>query len=436
LTLSYPVAQHQLDNGLRVVVSEDHTTPTATVHVHYDVGSRHEAPGRTGLAHLFEHRMYGGSRDVAPGEHAALMHACGAVFNGATAADLTMYYQHLPSGAMELAMWLEANRMATLADGLAQEPLDAQRGVITQEKHQRYSVPFGSIEQRLLALVYPSGHPYHHQVIGSMEDLHAATLDDVTGWFRTWYAPGNAVLAVTGDVTLGQVLDAAERYFGPVPAGPPPPHVPARVLEPAAGMARDDAAEPVPFGMTALGFRLPPNSVTDPEIFACDQALRILAGGPASRAHQVLVREMQAAQQVIAQTDPRTGGNSLGMIMVPAMPGVPAELTEKVLMAELAALAADGPGEEELACARAAAEREMLAHLSSSTGRAAALAHFTAAFGDPALINTLPDRITAITPDQVREAAAAWLRPESAAIVTTRPAFPPAGAPSCQEQTR
>ena len=116
-------------------------------------------------------------------------------------------------------MWLEADRMATLPDGLTQELLDAQRGVITQEKHQRYSLPFGSIEPRLLALVYPPGHPYHHQVIGSMEDLHAATLDDVTGWFRALYSPGNAVLAVTGDVTLGQALDAAERYFGPVPAG-------------------------------------------------------------------------------------------------------------------------------------------------------------------------------------------------------------------------
>ena len=433
MTLDYPVVQHRLGNGLRVVVSEDHAAPSATVHLHYDAGSRHEAPGRTGLAHLFEHLMYEGSRNVAPGEHAALMNGCGAVFNGATAADLTVYYQHLPAGAVELALWLEADRMASLPDGLSQELLDAQRGVITQEKHQRHAVPFGSIEPRLLALVYPSGHPYRNLVIGSLEDLHAATLDDVTGFFRAFYSPGNAVLAVTGDVTAERVLDAAERYFGPVPAGPRPSRVPAWVLEPAAGMARDDAAEQVPFGMTALGFRLPPNSVTDPEIFACDLALRILAGGPPSRAHQVLVRDMHAAQQLIARTDPRIGGNSLGMIMVPAMPGVPADVTEKVLAAELGALGADGPGEEELARARAAAEREMLAHLSSSTGRAGALAHFTAAFGDPALVNTLPDRITAITPDQVRQAAARWLRPESAAIVTIRPDLPPAGGPSFQE---
>jgi zinc protease len=424
LTLSYPVAQHQLGNRLRVVVSEDPAAPSATVHLQYDVGSRHEAPGRTGLAHLFEHQMFEGSRNVRPGEHAALMHACGAVFNAATATDMTVYYQHLPAGAVELAMWLEADRMATLADGLTQERLDNQRAVIAQEKHQRYDVPFGSIEPRMLKLVYPSGHPYHHLVIGSVPDLNAATLDDVTGFFRTFYAPGNAVLAVTGDVIAEQVFDAAERYFGPVPAGPKPPHVPARVLEPASGQARDDAAEAVPFAVTALGWRLPPNSVTDPAIFACDMALRILAGGTASRGHQVLVRELQAAQGLSAFTDPRAGGNSLGMITVPAMPGVPAGLIEKALGAELDALADAGPGEDELACARAAAEREVLALFSSSEGRAAALAHFATEFGDPGLINSLPDRITAITAAQVRQAAATWLRPESAAVVTTRPAAP------------
>jgi zinc protease len=433
LTLSYPVAQHQLGNGLRVVVSEDPAVPSATVHLHYDVGSRHEAPGRTGLAHLFEHQMFEGSRNVAAGEHAALMHACGAVFNAGTATDMTIYFQHVPAGTVELAMWLEADRMATLADAVTQERLDNQRAVIAQEKHQRYDVPFGSIEPRMLKLVYPSGHPYHHLVIGSVPDLNAAALDDVTGFFRTFYVPGNAVLAVTGDVTAEQVFEAAERYFGPVPAGPQPPRVPASVLEPAAGQARDDVAEAVPFAVTALGWRLPPNSVTDPEIFACDMALRILAGGTPSRGHQVLVRELQAAQGLSTLTDPRTGGNSLGMITVPAMPGVPAGLIEKALGAELDALADTGPGEEELACARAAAERETLAHFSSRQGRAAALAHFATAFGDPGLINSLPDRITAITADQVRQAAARWLRPESAAVVTIRPAAPADGGLSPEE---
>ena len=148
MTLTYPVARHQLGNGLRVVASEDHAAPAATVHLHYDVGSRHEAPGRTGLAHLFEHMMFEGSARVAPGEHARLMQSCGAVFNGGTATDLTVYFEHLPAGALDLALWLEADRMATHGDGLTQELLDTQRAVITQEKHQRFdNVPYGNIER-------------------------------------------------------------------------------------------------------------------------------------------------------------------------------------------------------------------------------------------------------------------------------------------------
>lgn len=420
--LGYHAEQHQLANGLRVVVSEDHAFPSATVHLHYGAGSRHEAPGRTGLAHLFEHLMYEGTPNVRPGEHAALMNNCGAAFNAVTGTDSTMYFQHMPAGAADLALWLEADRMASLPDGLTQELLDAQRAVITQEKHQRYSVPFGSTEPRLLALLFPPGHPCRQPVIGSLEDLAAASLSDVTGFFRDFYTPGNAVLAVAGDVTPDRVFAAAEQYFGPVPAGHAPPSIPASILEPPAALPREDAAEPVPFAMTTLGFRLPPNSVTDPEIFACDMALRIIAGGTPSRAHQQLVRGLQAAQGTAAQTDPRDGSNSIGIITVPAMPGAPDGLIEKTLATELAALAADGPDDNELACARAAAEREMLADLAGSPGRAAALAHFTCSFGDPGLVNTLPARIAAITPDQVRAAAARWLRPESAAIVTTRPA--------------
>jgi zinc protease len=433
LTVAYPVARHRLGNGLRVVASEDHATPAVTVHLHYCVGSQHEAPGQTGLAHLFEHLMSEGSAHVGPGEHAALMHECGAVFNAATGADQTVYHEHLPAGALELAFWLEADRMATLAEGLSPELLNVQRAVVRQEKHQTIdSVPFGNVRDRMLALVYPSGHPYHHPVIGFPADLDQVTVEDAAQFFATWYAPGNAVLAVTGDITPERAFAAAEKYFGPVPAGPQPAQPHPRVFGPAAFPARDDAAEQVPFGMTALGWRLPPNSVTDPEIFACDMALRILAGGKPSRAHQVLVRGMQAAQQATAVTEPRTGGNSLGVVAVPAMPGVGTAVIEKTLTAELDTLACDGPEDAELACAKAAAERELLAALSGSAGRAGCLADFTAAFDDPAAINSYPGRIRGITPDQVRQAAATWLRPESAAIVTTRPALRLAG-PSPEE---
>jgi zinc protease len=429
LPLSYPVAQRTLGNGLRVVVSEDHACPSATVHLAYDVGSRDEAPGRTGLAHLFEHLMFAGSPNVGPGEHAALMNSCGAVFNAGTSADLTVYFQHLPAGAVDLALWLEADRMAGLPAALTQQRLDAERAVIAQEKHQRYDVPFGSIGLRLPALIYPSGHPYHHPAIGSPGDLDAATLDDVAAFFQTFYVPRNAVLAVAGDVTADRVFAAAERYFGPIPGGPQPPRIPVPVLTAAPVLGRDDWLEPVPFGVTALGWRLPPNSVTDPGIFACDLALRILAGGEHSRAHHVLVRDLHHAQQVTAQTDPRAASNSLAIVTVHAMPGVPSGLIEKTLTAELELLAAFGPDPEELAAAQAAAERQTLSSLSGIPGRAAALASFAVTFGDPELLNTLPDRITAITPAQVCDAAARWLRPDSAATVTVRPAPASASAP-------
>jgi zinc protease len=423
LTLGYPVAQHRLDNGLRVVASADHTTPAVTVHLQYNVGSGHEQPPRTGLAHLAEHLMFEGSRNVRPGEHAELMRTCGAAYNGAADADLTVYFQHLPAGAVELAFWLEADRMATVVEGLDQGLLDAQRGVITQEKHQRYdNVPYGNIEERLLALVYPEGHPYHHPVIGSMADLYDVTVTEVAQFFRTWYTPGNAVLAVTGDIEPEQVFDAAQTYFGPIPAGPQRPQVPVRVLGPATVQCRDDAVETVPGAMASMGFRLPPDSVTTPGMAACDLALRLLADGKPSRAHQVLVRDLKAARGVRAHTDSRIGGNSLGVITVSAMPDVGTDVIEKALAAELEALATSGPGELELACALAAAERELLATVSRSQGRAFYLAYFTAAFGDPGLINTADDRLRAITLAQVREAAAEWLIPDRAATVTTSPA--------------
>jgi zinc protease len=419
LNLGYPVVQHRLRNGLRVVASEDHAAPSVTVHLHYGAGARHETPGRTGLAHLFEHLMFEGSAHVRPGEHAGLMNAWGASFNGLTSADSTVYFEHLPAGALDLALWLEADRMATLPAGLTSALLDTQREVIRQERHQTVDgVPFGDTGDRLLSLVYPSGHPYCRPLFGSPGDLDQATADDAAQFFATWYVPGNAVLAVTGDAAPDQVFEAAEKYFGGVAAGPVPPPLPALVLGPAAAPCRDDAFGPVPFAMTALGFRFPVNSITDPAIFAADMALRILT----ERARQVLVRGMQAAQQVASCTDPRSGGDSFAFITVPAMPGVPARLIEKALAAELDDLAAGEPDEDEVACAAAAAERELLSDLSGIAGRAHHLAFFTAVFGDPHALSSYPGRIRAITPAQIRDAAATWLRPDRAATVTTSPA--------------
>ena len=193
--------EHRLANGLRVVLSEDHLTPVAAVCLWYDVGSRHEVKGRTGLAHLFEHLMFQGSASVKGNGHFELVQGAGGSLNGTTSFERTNYFETMPAHQVELALWLEADRMGSLLTALDQESLDNQRDVVKNERRQRYdNVPYGTAFERLAALAYPDGHPYHHTPIGSMADLDAASLEDARAFFRTYYAPGNAVLAVVGDI--------------------------------------------------------------------------------------------------------------------------------------------------------------------------------------------------------------------------------------------
>ena len=194
-------SDQRLDNGLRVIVAEDHLAPVVAVNLWYDVGSKHEVPGKTGFAHLFEHVMFQGSRHVAKAEHIALVQAAGGTMNGSTWLDRTNYFETLPAHQLELALWLEADRMATLLDALSQENLDNQREVVKNEKRWSYdNRPYGSFQEKLQGHLFPPEHPYHHSTIGSMDDLDAASLEDVSAFFRTYYAPNNAVLSVVGDV--------------------------------------------------------------------------------------------------------------------------------------------------------------------------------------------------------------------------------------------
>ena len=199
--------EHRLDNGLRLVLSEDHLTPVAAVCLWYDVGSRQEVEGRTGLAHLFEHLMFQGSAQVRGNGHFELVQGAGGSLNGTTSFERTNYFETMPAHQLELALWLEADRMGSLLAALDEESLQNQRDVVKNERRQRYdNVPYGTAFERMTALVYPEGHPYHHMPIGSMADLDAATLDDARLFFRANYAPNNAVLAVVGDIDPEQTL--------------------------------------------------------------------------------------------------------------------------------------------------------------------------------------------------------------------------------------
>src|ERR1035437_7179006 len=250
----------RLANGLRLIISEDHLAPVVAVCIWYNVGSKHEVPGKTGFAHLFEHVMFQGSGHVAKTDHMALVQAAGGTLNGTTFLDRTNYFETVPSHQLELALWLEADRMATLLDALNQENLDNQRDVVKNEKRSSYdNRPYGTWFHKLQEHLFPPEHPYHHPTIGSMEDLDAASLEDVAAFFRTYYAPNNAVLSIVGDVDPAQARAWAGHYFGPLAANPA---IPAFDPDPLpltlGGEIRETVPDRVPLPRIYVGFRAPP----------------------------------------------------------------------------------------------------------------------------------------------------------------------------------
>ncbi len=294
MPLTYPIAEQTLDNGLRVVVSSDRAVPIVAVNLWYDVGSRHEPAGLTGFAHLFEHLMFQGSRNVASGQHFSLLETAGASLNASTFFDRTNYFESLPSGGLDLALWLEADRMGYLLDAVNQENLDNQRDVVKEEKRQSYdNRPYGDSYERLVKLAFPEGHPYAHMTIGSMADLDAASVEDVHAFFRAYYGPNNAVLTIVGDVSEEDAFDAAKRYFGHLPAIPQPPEAPDGTIGPLTEVLRDDVVSDVPSDLITMMFRLPVDGT--PELDAAGLALDILAAGQSGRLNRRLVRDERRA---------------------------------------------------------------------------------------------------------------------------------------------
>src|SRR5258708_21123025 len=249
----------RLPNGLRLIVAEDPLAPVVAVNIWYNVGSKNEVPGKTGFAHLFEHVMFQGSRNVAKAEHIALVQAAGGTMNGTTWLDRTNYYETMPSHQLELALWLEADRMGTLLDALSQENLDNQREVVKNEKRWSYdNRPYGDWNEKLNELLFPPDHPYHHTTLGSMQDLDAASLDDVKAFFRTYYAPNNAVLSLAGDVDPAEARGRVERYFGNIPPNPAIPPLGDLSLELTLGGERRQTIEAaVPLPRVDVAFRAP-----------------------------------------------------------------------------------------------------------------------------------------------------------------------------------
>src|SRR5947209_2292291 len=222
--LEIPCEQFTLDNGLTVIVHEDHKTPIVAVNVWYHVGSKNEKSGRTGLAHLFEHLMFGGSQHI-QGSYIEAMERVGATdLNGTTSEDRTNYFENVPTSALDFALFAESDRMGYFETTLDQEVLDLQRGVVQNEKRQGDNQPYAIVEELVVKSTYPAEHPYSHTVIGSMEDLDVASLEDVREWFKTYYTPSNAVVVIAGDITTADAKQRVQRYFGDIPPGPPVAH--------------------------------------------------------------------------------------------------------------------------------------------------------------------------------------------------------------------
>ena len=416
MPLDYPIHRRTLPNGLRVVVSPDHTVPNVTANLWVGVGSRHEQSGRTGFAHLFEHLMFQGSREVRSGEHFDALMAEGARLNATTWFDRTNYFETVPTGALELALWLEADRHGHLLDAVTQKNLDNQRDVVKEEKRQRYdNQPYGNALIDVYAAVFPEGHPYHHPTIGSMEDLDAASLEDVHAFFRRHYAPDNTVLTLCGDIEPDAGFDLVERHFGPLTARAEPrrPNLPQ--LEPLTAPVRVERREDVPNDRLHVAFRLPVDGTDD--LVAATVALDCLGGLSSSRLVRRLVRREQTSVGVHATAWGFVDGVSLGFAVLDVAPGADPDDLETALVEELERLAQDGPTPAELEASVAQSERAWLSALASQEERADLISRYTLLHDDPEFVNTHLDQVRAVTAERVVEATRRWLSPESRAVV-------------------
>ena len=417
-----PIERHALDNGLRIVLSRDPRAPAVAVNLWYDVGSKHEKPGKTGFAHLFEHMMFQGSANVEKGQHFGLVQAAGGTLNATTWLDRTNYFETMPGHELELALWLEADRMASLLPAMTQEKLDNQRDVVKNER--RYSVdnqPYGDWDERMQALVYPDGHPYHHPTIGSMEDLSAASLDDVREFFATYYAPNNAVLTIAGDFETDAALALIEKHFGPIAANPnlpPPPSmaIDARIGEP----VRVTVPDQVPLPRIYLAHRIAPFGTDAFDAF--DVAADVLGSGRASRLYATLVRERRLAQDISVFVFPIVGGASMFAMWVTARPGVELEALESALLAEIDRLAADGPSEADLDRVRNLQASRTAASLERIAERADRLGQYTCLFDEPERINHEVPRYAAVDARRVADAVRDSITEDNRVTLTYVPA--------------
>ena len=416
IKISVPYSLHTLENGLTVILHEDHTTPVISVNMLYHVGSGNEKPGLTGFAHLFEHIMFEGSANVPEGKFDEWLEAAGGSNNGSTNGDRTNYWENIPTNALELALFLESDRMGFLLEAMSPEKVDGQRDVVKNERRQSYeNRPYGMIWIALREMLYPESHPYHWPTIGSMEDLSAASYEDVIDFFNLYYSPNNVSLSIAGDISQTETLVLVEKWFGSIKSGKVVPiiEVPALDLK---GELRLTIEDKVQLPRIHLAWHTP--AIYKPGDAEMDVVASLLTSGKNSRLYKRLIYDMQIAQDVSAfQASSMLG--SYFMIRATARAGHTLEEIEEVIEEELNLLKSELPSEREIQRIVNQIEASFvsgLERIGGFGGKADRLNHYFFQTGEPDYFNTDLNRFRNLTAGSVKNAAKTYLTDERVVI--------------------
>jgi len=417
-----PIEEFSLNNGLRVVLSQDRSVPVVSVAVYYDVGSRNEKPGRTGFAHLFEHMMFQGSENVPKAAHFQYIFNAGGTMNGTTSTERTNYFETLPSNYLPLAFWLESDRMRSLK--VTQENLDNQRNAVQEEKRLRYdNQPYVNAFLLMNELIFKN--PANaHSTIGSMEDLDAATIDDVREFFRVYYAPNNAVLSVVGDFDSNQARELIEKYFGGIPAQTLPPSVDVSEI-PNVAVKVETYHDPLaPAPAFVLGWKIPARRT--PDFYALSLAGTLLFDGDSSRLYQKLVKGDESVVSIEGGIDERRGPSALYIFALPK-PGEDVTAIREKIFAEITSIATGGPTAEEMEKLRNSLCNDAVRGRQSTMYRAQRIAEFALYDSDPRLFDAELNSYLKVTAEQIQTAAARFIDVDNRVVLDIVPAQTTAG---------
>ena len=410
------IKQFNLENGLRVILCEDHTIPVVSVALYYDVGSRNEKTGRTGFAHLFEHMMFQGSENVPKAAHFQYIFNAGGTMNGTTSTERTNYFETLPASHLPLALWLESDRMRSLK--VTQENLDNQRSAVQEEKRLRYdNQPYVNAFLRINELIFKN--PANaHSTIGSMEDLDAATIDDVQEFFRIYYAPNNAVLTIAGDFDEDEAKALVRHYFESIPSQPPPPPVDVSEPEDVAQSQEVfyDSLAPAP--AFVLGWKIPPRRTRD--YYALSLAADLIFEGDSSRLYQKLVKGDESVVSIQGGIDERRGPSAWYIFALPK-PGEEVSEIRQQIVDEIRALGTSGPSAAEMEKLRNSLCNDTVRGRQSTMYRAQRLSEYALYDGDPTLFDSELDKYLAVTPEEIRSAVQRFLDVENRVVLDIVP---------------